>query len=335
MFESFGVGADAESLYRFMLDHPGLSRARLSVEWGRTHEITEGLLGELDGLGLVVQDPRSEPCALAPERAIDILIAREEEALDDRRRQLQATRASIPELVDVFVESRRQYVSRDVELLTDSALVRSRLYQLATEAEASVWALQPDRGLTPEAMAAARPLDHDLRARDVACRLVVTASSLHTPGWLGYLHELQQIGQQVRVAGTVSQRCIIVDGHTAVIPSSDHGSPGAYVLHGHSLVAPVVALFEEIWLHAGPVPQDGEDRSSSTPERMREVAALLALGIKDEAVARRLGVSVRTVRRLIAATMTELRTDSRFQAGVAAVRRGWLTVDGEPPDGER
>ena len=284
MFESFGVGADAESLYRFMLDHPGLSRARLSVEWGRTHEITEGLLGELDGLGLVVQDPRSEPCALAPERAIDILIARE-----------------------------------------DSALVRSRLYQLATEAEASVWALQPDRGLTPEAMAAARPLDHDLRARDVACRLVVTASSLHTPGWLGYLHELQQIGQQVRVAGTVSQRCIIVDDHTAVIPSSDHGSPGAYVLHGHSLAAPEVP---------SPVPQDGEDRSSSTPERMREVAALLALGIKDEAVARRLGVSVRTVRRLIAATMTELRTDSRFQAGVAAVRRGWLTVDSEPPDGE-
>ena len=43
-----------------------------------------------------------------------------------------------------------------------------------------------------------------------------------------------------------------------------------------------------------------------------------------EQVARTLGLSLRTVRRRVAALMTELGADSRFQAGVEAARRGWL-----------
>ena len=41
-------------------------------------------------------------------------------------------------------------------------------------------------------------------------------------------------------------------------------------------------------------------------------------------IARTLGISLRTTRRRVAALMAELGADSRFQAGVEAVRRGWL-----------
>ena len=47
-------------------------------------------------------------------------------------------------------------------------------------------------------------------------------------------------------------------------------------------------------------------------------------GAKDEQIARKLDLSLRTVRRRIAALMTELGVDTRFQAGVEAARRGWL-----------
>jgi DNA-binding NarL/FixJ family response regulator len=50
----------------------------------------------------------------------------------------------------------------------------------------------------------------------------------------------------------------------------------------------------------------------------------LAGGAKDEQIARALGMSVRTVRRRVADLMDELGADSRFQAGVEAVRRGWI-----------
>ena len=51
---------------------------------------------------------------------------------------------------------------------------------------------------------------------------------------------------------------------------------------------------------------------------------MLAGGAKDEQISRTLGISLRTVRRRIASLMAELGVDSRFQAGMEAVRRGWL-----------
>ena len=50
----------------------------------------------------------------------------------------------------------------------------------------------------------------------------------------------------------------------------------------------------------------------------------LAAGAQDEQIARRLGVSLRTVRRRVADLMSELGAESRFQAGVEASKRGWI-----------
>lgn len=55
---------------------------------------------------------------------------------------------------------------------------------------------------------------------------------------------------------------------------------------------------------------------------------LLAAGSTDEVVARSLGFSVRTARRIIADLMGRLQASSRFQAGAQAVAQGWL----EPSD---
>ena len=107
----------------------------------------------------------------------------------------------------------------------------------------------------------------------------------------------------------------------------------AYVLHGRGLVAPVQALFDEVWGGGLPFVEgcgDGTEKPVSE-DRMREVVTLLARGLKDDAIARRLGVSVRTVRRLISATIDDLQADSRFQAGVVAVQRGWVAGASEPP----
>lgn len=52
--------------------------------------------------------------------------------------------------------------------------------------------------------------------------------------------------------------------------------------------------------------------------------SLLVSGLKDEAVARRLGWSLRTMRRRISSLYELLGADNRFQAGVIAARRGLL-----------
>ncbi|MCJ0873473.1 hypothetical protein MTF69_29815 [Streptomyces sp. AP-93] len=46
--------------------------------------------------------------------------------------------------------------------------------------------------------------------------------------------------------------------------------------------------------------------------------------MKDDAIARSLGISSRTLRRIMMDLMYKLKADSRFQAGAHAVARGWL-----------
>jgi len=50
----------------------------------------------------------------------------------------------------------------------------------------------------------------------------------------------------------------------------------------------------------------------------------MAEGLQDDAIARRAGISTTTVRRHIAAIMSRLGVASRFAAGAAAQRRGWI-----------
>ncbi|MGI5530482.1 response regulator transcription factor [Streptomyces syringium] len=62
------------------------------------------------------------------------------------------------------------------------------------------------------------------------------------------------------------------------------------------------------------------------------IVRLLAAGLKDEAIARRLGMSLRTARRHIADIMETLGAESRFQAGMLAARAG-MTDDADAPAG--
>lgn len=73
--------------------------------------------------------------------------------------------------------------------------------------------------------------------------------------------------------------------------------------------------------------ESGGDRLTG---REQALLRLMAKGLKDEAIARDLGVSPRTLRRLIADLMRRLDCESRFQAGVEATARGWL--DAAPHD---
>ena len=79
--------------------------------------------------------------------------------------------------------------------------------------------------------------------------------------------------------------------------------------------------FDQLWSHAVTTPGFGTELALDDRTQLLE---LLAGGAKDEQIARTMGVSLRTVRRRIASLLAELGVDSRFQAGMEAVRRGWL-----------
>ncbi|MER6511518.1 hypothetical protein ABT158_32200 [Nonomuraea sp. NPDC001636] len=65
-------------------------------------------------------------------------------------------------------------------------------------------------------------------------------------------------------------------------------------------------------------------RTDEPDEPTRELLGLLAGGLTDEAIARTLGLGLRTVQRRIHAVMRDLNAVTRFHAGLEARERGWI-----------
>jgi len=81
--------------------------------------------------------------------------------------------------------------------------------------------------------------------------------------------------------------------------------------------------FESVWDRSIPVHLYVSGRT--TPEQSddhpdRRILQLLAAGVKDEAIARQLGVSLRTARRWLANLMAERGVTTRFQLGLTVAR---------------
>lgn len=67
------------------------------------------------------------------------------------------------------------------------------------------------------------------------------------------------------------------------------------------------------------------DQTGAPSEEGLAIVRLLSEGHTDDVIARHLGLSKRTYRRRFDKLMGELGATSRFQAGVLAARRGWIS----------
>lgn len=182
----------------------------------------------------------------------------------------------------------------DATVLTDAKAVRGQIGMARQE----VCVLRRG-GQTPPAALTAR-----VRIRTVCDRSFFVAGG----GWKE-VDRARRSGEQVRLTTAVPLDLIVVDGRCALLPVGD----GAVLVGRSPLLDSLVAIFESTW--AAAVEPSEEDRA---------IVALIATGLKDEAIARQLGIAPRTLRRRIARIMDALGADTRFQAGMQAVRRGWL-----------
>ncbi|GIH75796.1 helix-turn-helix transcriptional regulator [Planobispora longispora] len=157
----------------------------------------------------------------------------------------------------------------------------------------------------------------------LSCRTVIPVGALEIPGIRDKLVEFEQAGAMVRTLPSVPSWFLVAGSDTAGMPAQWGGALAEnaynfYLVRAAVVVAALRTLFEELWARAAPLPWS---RSADAAVR---VLRLAAQGVGDEMIARKLGISVRTVRARFAEAMAELGAQSRFQAGVEAARRGWL-----------
>lgn len=153
---------------------------------------------------------------------------------------------------------------------------------------------------------------------------------LYNPGALAdeeserRLIEIAGHGVRIRICATpLRQETILIDRKVAILAGPAGDGPREYtVVQSPGVVESVRTLFWASWDAATDLAEFRRSRPPALNGQSREIVRLLADGLKDEAAARRLGLSLRTYRRRVAEILTLLDAGSRFQAGLRARELG-------------
>jgi predicted DNA-binding transcriptional regulator len=318
----WGIDDVSEAVYRVMLRRPELSIEQVATEVGVDDDLARDALTALCRRGLVREHPT--PSALPPTPTITGLLRAELTDIEARRSELESVRAQLSMFTaDHLVGQTGGWSKMPFELLAEpEALAAMDDLQRSTTGEVLAChrvtsGPQPPEeffGLVRDQLAAGRPM-----------RGVYPASVVDDSEKLDYVLHWAAHGEDVRL-GPVDIPEIDVLGHVALVSGEWEGvgDTSMIVVHAPAMVAIVRELFERIWERSVPLRRVTSLGGDQRENGQRDILELLMLGAKDEAIARHLGVSLRTVRRRVADLMDDLGAGTRFQAGMEAVRRGWL-----------
>jgi DNA-binding CsgD family transcriptional regulator len=229
-------------------------------------------------------------------------------------------------------------------LTVDTQDSGSGMYDLPSHASNELMALHPGGHFQPEVLE--RSLHRAIECMDDGARLRVVhqASALAHPAAIEYLSAIEDCGGLVRVRQHLPFRILIVDRNVAVCSAPGEDSDqGTFLIRGTRIMALLDRVFETTWvdsvplramlgqrepgLNAGDAATAIEDRVlaqqfANLSSQQTTILRYLAEGETDRTIARRLGVTARTVTRRIAEVYEVLQVESRFQAGAAAHRLG-------------
>ena len=135
-------------------------------------------------------------------------------------------------------------------------------------------------------------------------------------------------GQETREMADVPLKLLIADDRMALLVLDGHDEQirSSLVVYPSLLLDGLIAVFESLWRMA--VPRAVLVADDGTGERLapddQALLSLLVSGVTDAVIARRLGVSERTLQRRTQELMRRIGAANRCQAGLWAARRGWL-----------
>ncbi|MBO0516578.1 helix-turn-helix domain-containing protein [Streptomyces beijiangensis] len=269
-------------------------------------------LTDLRAAGLIVQPPGMTDhwSAVEPATALPALVRTREEEM--RRAQLLVT-----ELHGQFLAARESTPAHSpVEHIVGWEEVGRRWVQVlhATDRQLDILDCPPYQA--PRGA----PVERGLLDRGVRIRIGYDPTDLPSSK-LGLVTELQPLGLTARLTPRVPFRLAIADQQLALV-SMDTAVPNqrAVVVRPSPLLNGLIMLFDQYWKQGTPLSKNLPELS----ETERNVLALLGAGLKDEAIARQLGITSRTVRRHVHNLLTLLEANTRFQAAATAAHLNWL-----------
>ncbi|MBB2893235.1 helix-turn-helix domain-containing protein [Flexivirga oryzae] len=323
-----GLGPGARALYASLIEHVGdLTKAAATLA---DTDIDEAL-NVLVRLHLVHRSGEDRFEALSPSEAAEEVLGPREARVHQELRDCADLRAELRELAPLYRDATRvSEVLASSELLTDGGEVRDRMGEIRDGVRQCIYSAHPTMA-TPEVLKSAVEEDGEMLRRGIVFRDLYTHTARRYHHSLQYLKSMAEMGAEIRTASIIPARMVLIDRSFALIPAPTMGASAALV-RDQAVVDYLHLIFEFLW-------ERGQDFSDTTDEGddyvpfeiQTAILHELAEGRTDEAIARRLGISSRTLRRHLSQLFESLGVDTRFQLGIAAVRRGLLSSDYEDP----
>ncbi|MFT4009327.1 MAG: hypothetical protein QM655_04715 [Nocardioidaceae bacterium] len=285
-------------------------------------ELVRALSG-LEDARLVSHDDDGWIVARPPAQALGEILDRQAALLAADAARLDEVRQGLPAFLMRAAEMRPQadITQVQIDMVPEDQLPQEFERLIRVTPGELLW-MRPDQW-HPEELTA---VDHAVLTALAAgrtSRAVYPARVLEhrVPG----IHRRAEAGEAARVLARVPMRLAVLGNSVAVLPERLGSEVGrVLIVRQVALVESLKLLFEAAWAQAISVPGLGAHGETAADESRSLLLNQLARGAKDEQIARTLGVSLRTVRRRASDLLGELGATSRFQAGVEAVRRGWL-----------
>jgi DNA-binding CsgD family transcriptional regulator/sugar-specific transcriptional regulator TrmB len=319
---AIGLTELQEQAYRYLV---GTGEARPAHRIGQVlalgPDASDDLLADLSERGLVIRSG-NDYWASPPEVALGSLVSERDEELD-RVRLLAA------ELQGQYREAtRNRRAAEFIEVVHGQEQVNRYYLHLVQGARSGLDILTKPPYLAGAGAGVLQTLDAEDAGirRGVRSRSVYEGDALDDDGTLDIARQSIDFGEEARATSGLPFKLAIVDGRTGFMPL-DVRSPalGALLVRTSPLLEALIALFEGIWARAVPI---RGDRPGGAPDvlvtRRADVLRLMSAGLKDEAIARALNLSRRTVQKHVTDIMTALGARTRFQAALLASERGWV-----------
>jgi DNA-binding CsgD family transcriptional regulator/sugar-specific transcriptional regulator TrmB len=328
MLELLGLDATEQAVYQKMLAEPPLGIGELCESLGLAEKQVRAALDQLADLDLVraSRDRPGKLRALDPQAALEAALQQQEADFARRQQQLAATKAAAARAVAHFAQLRPNESHDGTTRLTGLDAVQARIEQLCRDVRGELYSVTPGTTIPAETLQLGRPIDAAMLARGITVRVLYQAAARNNPAVSAYTEWMTAQGAQVRAAPLLPPRLLIFDRECALVPIAPQDpSAGALCTREPGMLASLIALFEQAWDTATPLGTGrATDEATGLTPTESTLLTLLAGGMTDEAAAKRLGVSLRTVRRQMASLMERLNASSRFEAGLRAAQRGWL-----------
>ncbi|GGV02315.1 LuxR family transcriptional regulator [Streptomyces filipinensis] len=269
-----------------------------------------------------------------PQVAAAQLTGPAEAMVQRQQRLISQLRSQLVSLMPLYLEGRRaQGTESVIDVVNDPSDIGRMLDAAARDCREDLVTVQPGGARPAETLAEALPRDLAILGSGVHMRVLYqhpARANLHTRS---YVRAISEAGAEVRTVDEISQRLLIFDRKVAFVPGprQAEGVPPAAIVREPNLVAFLYGVFEQMWSGATPFEVEAEGYDGVSDQLRLSILRLMATGAKDEVVARKLGMSLRTCRRHISNIMRDMGAESRFQAGALAMRSRFLD-DGDDRD---